>query len=83
MLFTDYLGLFGVLVVLAAYAGVQLGRLDSRKAGTLLMNFGGASLVMISLIWKFNVSAFLVEAAWALIAAFGLVRLALSRRRSD
>jgi hypothetical protein len=44
------------------------------------MNLGGAALVMISLLFKFNLSAFLMEAAWALVALFGLVKLALKKR---
>jgi hypothetical protein len=43
------------------------------------MNFAGASLVMYSLLFAFNLSAFLTEAAWAVAAAFGLARLALRR----
>ena len=45
-----------------------------------MMNLTGACLVMVSLTRDFNLSAFLMEAAWAAVAAFGLIRLALSRR---
>ena len=45
------------------------------------MNLSGACLVMYSLSRNFNLSAFLMEAAWAAVAAFGLIRLALKRRR--
>jgi hypothetical protein len=76
---TDAAGLVGVVVMLAAYAGAQLGRLDPVKAPALLMNLAGACLVMLSLTRNFNLSAFLMEAAWAAVAAFGLIRLALRR----
>ena len=77
---TDAAGLAGVLLILAAYAGAQARRLDPVKSPSLAMNLGGACLVMLSLTHDFNLSAFLMEAAWALVAAFGLIRLAFRRR---
>jgi hypothetical protein len=77
---TDAAGLVGVASMLLAYAGAQLRRLDPVKAPALLMNLIGACLVMYSLTRNFNLSAFLMEAAWAAVAAVGLLRLALKRR---
>ncbi len=77
----DAAGLVGVLLILAAYAGAQAGRLEPRRAPALLMNLAGASLIILSLAFRFNLSAFLMEAAWAVVAIFGLIRLAVRRRR--
>ena len=77
---TDALGLTGVVLMLAAYAGAQARRLDPVKAPALLMNFAGACLVMLSLTHDFNLAAFLMEACWALVAAYGLVRATFTRR---
>lgn len=66
--------------MLLAYAGAQLRRLDPVKAPSLLMNLGGACLVMLSLTHNFNLAAFIMEAAWATVAAYGLIRLVLRRR---
>jgi len=76
----DGVGLIGVLLMLAAYAAAQIHLLDPVKAPALAMNLAGACMVMLSLTRSFNLSAFLMEAAWALIAAFGLARAALTRR---
>jgi hypothetical protein len=76
---TDLAGLVGVVTMLGAYAGAQMGRLNPVKAPALLMNLAGAGLVMLSLTHNFNLSAFIMEAAWAAVAAFGLIRL-LARR---
>lgn len=78
---TDLLGLVGVVMMLGAYAGAQLDRLDPVKTPSLVVNLVGSSLVMLSLTRDFNLSAFLMEAAWALVALFGLIRVALRRRR--
>ena len=77
----DAAGLVGVLLILAAYAGAQTGRLEPRRAPALLTNLAGASLIILSLAFRFNLSAFLMEAAWAVVALFGLVRLVVRRRR--
>ena len=76
----DAAGLFGVLLILAAYAGAQLGRLDPRRAPALAMNLAGAGLIIWSLTFRFNLSAFLMEAAWAAVAVYGLIRLLVRRR---
>jgi hypothetical protein len=44
------------------------------------MNLTGSLLVLWSLTFKFNLSAALMEGAWAVVAIYGLVRLALRRR---
>ena len=73
-------GVVGVVVILVAYVGVQLRRLDAVGAPALFLNFLGASLILVSLYYDFNLSAVLMEGSWALISLAGLVR-ALVRRR--
>lgn len=75
----DIAGLVGAGLILAAYAGVQAKRLDPHKAASLAMNFFGAGLIVASLVVRFNLAAFLLEATWALIALAGLIRLAVRR----
>jgi hypothetical protein len=76
----DLAGVLGVFLILAAYAGAQLGRLEPRRAPALLMNLLGAGLILVSLAFRFNLSAALMEGAWALVALYGLVRLIAKRR---
>jgi hypothetical protein len=76
----DLAGLVGVALMLGAYAGAQLRRIDPLKAPALALNFVGACLVLVSLTKSFNLPAAIVEAAWALIALSGLLRLAFRRR---
>lgn len=81
MTLPDIGGVIGVLMMLVAYALAQLGRMGVDRLPSLLMNLVGSLLVLLSLAFKFNLSAFLMEAAWALVALFGLVKLALRRGR--
>ena len=82
MSLADAAGLVGVLLILVAYAGAQLGRLEPRRAPALILNLAGAGLILWSLRFHFNLSAFLMEAAWALVALYGLVRLLIRPRPS-
>ena len=82
MSFPDAAGLFGVLLILVAYAGAQLERLDPRRAPALVMNLIGAGLIIWSLTFRFNLAAFLMEAAWAVVALYGLIRLLIRRPKA-
>ena len=73
-------GVVGVGLILLAYAGIHFDWFDPKRAPALLMNLVGSGLILLSMLRAFNLSAFLMEAAWAAMAAFGLVRLAMRRR---
>lgn len=82
MSWTDAAGLAGVLVILVAYAGAALGRLDPKGVWSLLANFLGAGGILASLLLgQFNLSSTVMEGAWALVALIGLLRLAVLKRR--
>ncbi|MDB5458846.1 MAG: conserved hypothetical rane spanning protein [Caulobacteraceae bacterium] len=80
MSFPDIGGVVGVALMLFAYAGGQVARLDMTALPALLMNLVGSLLVLWSLAYRFNLSATLMESAWALVALYGLVKLALRKR---
>ena len=75
----DAAGLAGVLMILAAYAGATSGKLDPKRWAALTLNLIGAGLILLSLAYDFNLSAVVMEAAWALVALVGLLRLAVKR----
>ena len=82
MTLPDVAGVAGVVMILAAYAGATSGKLDPKRAIALTLNLIGAGLILLSLAYDFNLSAVLMESAWALVALIGLVRLALKRTPS-
>jgi hypothetical protein len=75
----DLVGNIGVLLMVVAYLLLQLEKLSSSAASYLLLNVIGAVLVIVSLIFRFNLSAFLMEAFWLLISLYGLAKPLLSR----
>lgn len=82
MSLTDVAGLGGVALILVAYAGAALGKLDPERPIALVCNLVGAGLILWSLLTQdFNLSATVMEAAWALVALAGLVRWAVRSRR--
>jgi hypothetical protein len=81
MTLLDGLGVFGVFLILIAYTGATMGKLDPKKLLALLLNLVGASLILLSMTEAFNLSAFLMEAAWAVVAAIGVFRVLLARKR--
>ncbi len=80
MTLPDILGVVGVGLILIAYAGATNGKLDPKKAPALGLNLVGALLILGSLYFDFNLSAVLMEGAWALVAVIGLARLAFARK---
>jgi len=76
----DLVGNLGVLLMVIAYLLLQLEKLSSSALSYLLLNAVGAMMVMISLMFRFNLSAFLMEAFWLLISLYGLAKPLLSRR---
>lgn len=75
----DLAGNIGVLMMVIAYLLLQLDRLSSSAVSYLLLNAGGALLVILSLIFHFNLSAFLMEVFWLLISLYGLAKPLFSR----
>ena len=71
---TDFLGNIGVVLIIIDYLLLQLNRISSNSLSYSLLNAAGASLIIISLIFNFNLSAFIMEATWVLISLFGLYR---------
>lgn len=76
----DLIGFAGVLLIIVAYLLLQLEKLPSSSRIYSLMNALGALLIIVSLLFDFNLSAFVVEAFWFLISLLGLTRTLFSSR---
>lgn len=76
----DVLGTIGVAMIIITYVLLQTGRLQSTQLSYSLLNAVGAALILISLYYSFNLSAFIVEAFWLIISVYGIVRYFASRK---
>lgn len=64
----------GILCFLGAYFLLQKGVWPAAGLPYLGTNLAGAVLLMFSLLIDWNLPAFLLEAAWALITLYGMVK---------
>lgn len=69
----DFVGNIGIVLILGAYAALQIGKLTPQMRLYSVMNATGAALILVSLYFDFNLSAFLIEIAWLLISFYALV----------
>jgi predicted membrane protein len=78
----DLAGFMGVLLIIIAYLLLQLDKLPSSSPRYSMLNAAGALLIIVSLIFAFNLSAFIVEVFWFLISLLGLWRSLISQKNS-
>ena len=79
----DLVGNVGVLLILGTYFALQIGRIESTSVAYSALNALGAGSITVSLLFDFNLSAFVVEAAWVAVSLYGLARtLRIARLRS-
>ena len=69
----DWVGSLGVLIIVAAYLWLQIGRIAGQNVIFSGANLLGSMLILVSLYFNFNFSAVLIEIFWIIISLFGLV----------
>jgi hypothetical protein len=77
----NIVGNLGVVLIVGTYFLVQIGRMSAVRLPYITLNGLGALLILYSLWFDFNLSAFLIEVIWLLISLMGIGRVLLQRRR--
>ena len=75
----DIIGSVGVATIILTYVLLQAERIKSDALLYSILNAVGASLIIFSLFFNFNFSAFIVEFFWVLISVYGIVKYFLKR----
>jgi hypothetical protein len=70
----DLVGNIGVVILMITYLMLQLNKLSSDSLSYSVLNAVGAGLIVISLLFDFNLSALLMEVFWVLISFVGIYR---------
>ena len=70
----DLVGNIGVVILIITYLMLQLNKLSSDSLAYSVLNAAGAGLIVISLLFDFNLSALLMEVFWVLISFVGIYR---------
>lgn len=68
----DIIGLCGSVLFIGAFLYANVSPIMNKILFNIL-NMFGAILLLVSLSVHFNLAAFVLEAAWLMIASFGLV----------
>ncbi len=79
----NFIGIFGVILVLAAYFAMQIGRMAHNGVLFSAMNFIGSAFIMVSLYFDVNLASVVIEIAWLIISLFGLFKALLRNREYD
>jgi hypothetical protein len=80
--FYDFLGTIGVVLIVLMYLLLQLSRIKSNSLFYSSLNALGAMLIIISLIFEFNISAFIIESFWLLISLYGIIKFFIDKNKS-
>ncbi len=75
----DFVGSVGVGLIILTYVFLQLEKIRSGSLLYSVLNALGASLIIVSLIFNFNFSAFVVEFFWVLISLYGIIKYFLKK----
>ncbi|HSF96971.1 MAG TPA: hypothetical protein VLA52_18235 [Thermohalobaculum sp.] len=78
--FLDFVGVVGSLMICAAYLAVSLKRVDPEGFRYHIVNAGGSILLLVSLYFRPNPGAILIEVLWLAIASLGISRAFIRRR---
>jgi len=76
----DLVGSIGVGLIIVTYVLLQTDKIKSETLIYSILNAVGASLIIISLLFSFNLSAFIVEFFWVLISIYGIGKYFLKKR---
>jgi len=82
MTIPDIVGNVGVLCILGSYLAAQTDRMNPRGDAFLVVNGAGSALVLYSLLYSYNQSAFVIQCSWIAISVVGLIRNRIRRKES-
>lgn len=71
---TDLIGIIGVVLIVIAYILLQVEKMDARDLSFSLLNAIGALLIIVSLMFDWNLASFLMEFIWLMISLYGILK---------
>jgi hypothetical protein len=73
-LIRQYASFAGALLILVAYAGQQMGRIDVRSALYNILNAVGSGILLYIALHPFQIGFIVLEGVWTLISLYALAR---------
>ncbi len=65
----------GALLILVSYAAAQLGAMDQHSRTYLILNLVGSAILAVLALYEELWGFLLLEAVWAAVSAWGLIKL--------
>lgn len=82
MTLVDLVEIAGSLLILAAFVAAQLGRLNPRSLGYLLLNLAGSSALAVIALLQSGWGFLLLEGTWAIVSGGALLARARTGREA-
>jgi hypothetical protein len=71
--YADFIGIFGVFLIIVAYIMMQIDHMDPKGVMFSLLNTIGAIFILISLIYDWNLASFVMEIIWFMLSLYGTI----------
>lgn len=68
----DFIGNIGAALIVLAFFLIQTGKVTAKDVRYSLINGIGACLIIVSLLYNFNLSSFMIEVFWITISLIGI-----------
>jgi predicted membrane protein len=70
----DLIGILGVIIIIIGYMLLQLEKIDAKDLSFSILNTLGALLIIISLLYAWNLPSFIMEFTWMMISLYGIFK---------
>lgn len=71
---SEIIGLVGVALIVLAYFLISAEKISSKSTKYHILNLVGAILILVSLVYHWNLPSFVIEVIWISISMYGLWR---------
>ena len=79
----DLIGIVGVIIIIIGYMLLQLEKIDAKDLSFSVLNSFGALLIIISLIYDWNLASFIMEFTWMMISLYGILKYYKLKKREE
>ncbi|MBV5320909.1 MAG: hypothetical protein JZU62_04425 [Sulfuricurvum sp.] len=79
----DLIGILGVIIIIIGYMLLQLGKMDASDLSFSVLNTFGAFLIIISLLYDWNLASFIMEFTWMMISLYGILKYYKRKKREE
>ena len=79
----DLIGIFGVIIIIIGYMLLQLEKIDAKDLSFSMLNTFGALLIIISLLYAWNLPSFIMEFTWMMISLYGIFKYYMKKKEGN